>query len=255
MARISVKNDSGDKEFFTIVPNYVINHSNALDRALYLEMKRFAGEDGQCFATEKTMMKRLKIGKKAFDKSLSYLISRGWVDFMGLTGGKTRPIKTYKINNIWRENSDYYKKISAGSTLSNNEEISAESEGDKSPKQHKISAESNVEEEPTLRRSIKKNTTSEQSSQDIPKVIKLFETVNPLIGKYYANKTQRASVTRLLKVFGFIELERMIAFLPRTNAMPYAPKITTPYQFEQDYAKLKAFLAQKRSINKVAQIR
>lgn len=144
---IKIQDESGDKEFFTIIPNYIANHSTANDQALYFQMKRYAGEDGKCFATEKTLMSKMGIGKKAYDKSLNYLLSKGWISFVGLTGGKTRPIKTYKINNIWKLNIEHYRKISAESTLSF-KEISAESEGDKSQKQHKISAESNVEEEP-----------------------------------------------------------------------------------------------------------
>jgi len=116
--KIKISDESGDKYFFTIVPNIIINHSSANDRALYLEMKRYAGENGKCFATEKTMMKRLKIGKKSYDKSLNYLLNKKWVEFVGFTEGRTRPIKTYRINDIWQQNVDYYKKISSERTLS-----------------------------------------------------------------------------------------------------------------------------------------
>ena len=107
---IKIEDQSGDRDFFTIVPNFVINHSSAIDRALYLEMKRYAGEDGRCFATQETMMKRLKIGRQAFNKSLDYLLKREWISYVGMTDGKTRPIKTYRVNNIWKENSDFYAK-------------------------------------------------------------------------------------------------------------------------------------------------
>jgi len=150
MTKIIIENNSGDKDFFTILPNYIANHSTANDQALYFQMKRYAGEDGKCFATEKTLMGKLGIGKKAYNKSLSYLISKDWISYIGITKGKTRPIKTYKINNIWKLNNQEYNKISAKSTLStdiNKSEISSESEGDKFQKQHKISAESTIEEE------------------------------------------------------------------------------------------------------------
>lgn len=150
MTKLKIKDGSGDRDFFTMIPNVVLNHSSAIDRGLYSEMKRFSGESGKCFATEKTMMKRLQIGKKQFDKSLGYLMRRGWVEYLGTTPGKTRPVKTYRVNNIWEENTKFYlqnKKISSERTLSF-KKISSESKGDKSPKQHKISSESNVEEEP-----------------------------------------------------------------------------------------------------------
>ena len=151
MAQIKIQNDSGDKDFFTIIPNYIANHSTANDQSLYLQMKRYAGENGKCFATEKTLMKKMKIGKKAYNKSLNYLLDKGWISFIGMTRGKTRPIKTYKINNIWKLNNDHYKKISSESTLSY-KKISSESKADKFQKHTKISSESTIEEEPVLRR-------------------------------------------------------------------------------------------------------
>ena len=152
MTKIRIQDESGDKRYFTILPNYIANHSTANDQALYFQMKRYAGEDGKCFATEKTMMRKLRIGKRAYDKSLKYLLSKEWIEFVGLTGGKTRPIKTYKIKDIWKENNDLYEKISAESTLSSKEKISAENEGDKCQMQHKISAESNIEEEHIIKK-------------------------------------------------------------------------------------------------------
>ena len=197
MDEIKIQDKSGDREFFTIIPNYIINHSTANDRALYLEMKRFAGEDGKCFATEKTMMERLKIGKKSFDKSLNYLLKRGWVSFIGLTEGKTRPIKTYCINNIWRENSDYFKKISAERTLSF-KKISAESKGDKFQKQHKISAESNIEEE-KVKEEKEEDTATPSVAVETQHLIELFKEVNPNYERLYSNTTQRAALERLVK--------------------------------------------------------
>lgn len=155
MANLNIQDNSGDREFFTILPNYIANHSTANDQALYFQMKRYAGEDGKCFATEKTLMRKMRIGKKAYDKSIAYLLERKWITYIGLSGGKTRPIKTYSINNIWKLNSDHYRKISSESTLSKD---MSQKEGDKSQKQHKISAESNVEEDPVLRRTIKEET-------------------------------------------------------------------------------------------------
>jgi hypothetical protein len=48
---VKILDNSGDKRYFTIVPNYILNHSTAIDQALYLQMKRLAGDEGLCFAT------------------------------------------------------------------------------------------------------------------------------------------------------------------------------------------------------------
>ena len=139
--KVKIIDDSGDKKYFTQLPHYILNHSNANDQALYWQMKRYSGENGMCFATEKTLMKKLGIGKKAYDRSLKYLLDKKWVKFIGMTNGKTRPIKTYVIVDIWKLNILHYEEISSESTLS--------FKGDKSQKHTKLSSESTVEEEPS----------------------------------------------------------------------------------------------------------
>jgi len=91
--------------------------------------------------------------------------------------------------------------------------------------------------------------SDDESSQgkEIAHIIKLFEVINPLISKKYGNKTERRAVENLLSTLGRKKLEKVIAFLPRSNALPYAPKITTPYELEKNYAKLEIFFLQKRS--------
>jgi hypothetical protein len=248
MDRIKIEDNSGDKEFFTIIPNYIANHSTSDDQSLYLQMKKHAGENGKCFATEKTLMRKMGVGKKAFDKSLNYLIKKGWITFVGLTSGKTRPIRTYQVNNIWKMNNEHYKKISAESNVSFNK-ISAESKKDKSQKQHKISAESNVEEEPCIIRTNNKKAI-QRIADDINPLIDLFKDVNPSYERLFSNKTQRASLERLVKKFGYEKVERMIKFLPEIFGKPYAPQITTPYVLEQKLGDLVSYI-QKRSEEKI----
>ena len=112
--------ESGDKIFFTIVPNYVLNHSTAIDQSLYSQMKKAAGENGECFITEENLCKKMGIGKLRLRKSIDYLIKHRWIDFLGRKYGKTRPVNTYKINDIWKLNADFYedKKISSESAVS-----------------------------------------------------------------------------------------------------------------------------------------
>src|SRR3990167_6844199 len=154
--QIKIIDESGDKKYFSQLPHYILNHSTAIDQALYWQMKRYAGENGVCFATEKTLIAKMGIGKKSYNKSLAYLLEKKWIKFIGTTPGKTRPIKTYCIVDIWKLNMLNYEKISSESTLSIekissestlSKEISSESEGDKSQKHTKISSESTLEEE------------------------------------------------------------------------------------------------------------
>ena len=148
---IIIQDESGDKKYFVQLPHYVLNHSTANDQALYWQMKRYAGESGKCFASQETLMQKMGIGRKAFNKSLQYLLEQGWIKFIGMTPGKTRPIKTYSISDIWKLNVLHYEKIPAERAVSF-QEIPAESNGDTGQKNSKIPAERAVEEDLLLRR-------------------------------------------------------------------------------------------------------
>lgn len=90
---------------------------------------------------------------------------------------------------------------------------------------------------------VKIGNTSEApdgAGNEINEIISLFKEVNPSIGKYYANKTQRAAVARMLKEHGKENLESMIKVLPQVNARPFWPKSTTPIELENNLGKYKA---------------
>lgn len=115
MDNIDFVDESGDREHFTIIPNYIANHSSAVDQALYFQMKKHAGERGECFASHQTLMTKLKIGHKALIKSINYLLEHKWISLKGYklveTNGGPQSIKIYVINNIWKINSDYYHQL------------------------------------------------------------------------------------------------------------------------------------------------
>lgn len=113
-----LEDDTGDKKYFTIIPNYIINHSTAVDQALYMNMKRYAGEyvNGVCYASEKTLMKNMGIGRHAFKKSIKYILDHKWITLIGKkeinTKGGVQFVSAYKVNDIWKMNTDYYKGVS-----------------------------------------------------------------------------------------------------------------------------------------------
>jgi len=94
----------------------------------------------------------------------------------------------------------------------------------------------------------KKDTkeTSDVPSQDIVDVIDSFKVVNPSYQKWFANTTQREAIMRMLKIHGKERLLKVIGFLPRSNLIPYIPKITSPLQLEDKWASLEAGLRTKK---------
>lgn len=75
-------------------------------------------------------------------------------------------------------------------------------------------------------------------------IIDMFSIVNPSNYKIYDNLTQRKCVARIVTNVGIERLSKIIKILPRTNKMKYAPVITTPYELEQKWAKLEAYMGQ-----------
>lgn len=148
--KYKIIDETSDHKYFTIIPNYILNHASANDIALYNIMKKAAGEDGLCFMTEETMCKKLGIGDKSLHKSLKYLLDNKWIKYVGVTPSKTRPIKTYKMLDIWKQNVDFYKdkKIPSESGVSK----------DTRQKRDKIP----VEKRGIRRSIIKKNKTSDE---------------------------------------------------------------------------------------------
>jgi len=239
MSDIKIEDDSGDRKYFTQLPSIILNHSTANDQALYWQMKRYAGEDGQCFATEETLRRKLGIGRKAYWKSRDYLLKKGWIKYDGMTKGKTRPIKTYSIVDIWKLNIMEYEKISSERDISLKGEISSESSGDKSQKRHKISSERDIEEDLILKISNKEDTSK---NNEIQSLIDLFKSVNPSYKTFFSNKTERDCLTRLLKEHGREKVVEIIEILPKTNTMEYAPVITSPYKLEKKLGDLMVFI-------------
>lgn len=343
MEKIKINDESGDRKYFTQLPHYILNHSTAIDQALYWQMKRYAGETGKCFATQETLMKKLGIGRKAYNKSLKYLLSKEWIKFIGLIGGKTRPVKTYTITDIWKLNILNYEKIQAERTLSI-KEIQVESNRDTGQKNSKIQAERTIEEQPikeepinnsisnakalpinlrseymkerknnakkeaiahytngenkcslcgfsdfdyleidhenkngnlhrkennlscgvaTYRWLIRNNyptgfrvlcrkCNNNQSSvaNPINSLIELFKPINPSYKRLYSSLTERNALERMIKELTYETLKRKIELLPQILEMPYAPRISTPYQLEKKFGQLEQFLKQENNLEK-----
>lgn len=84
-------------------------------------------------------------------------------------------------------------------------------------------------------------------NNNINKIIPLFKEVNPFYEKFFKNKTERKSLENVIKKYGEEWTINLIKKLPEINAMPYSPKITSPYELETKLAKLKFFLEQEKN--------
>ena len=159
--KLNIDDGSGDKEFFTIIPNYILNHSTGPDQALYLQLKRLAGDkkSNYCYPSFRYLKKQLKVGESSLKKSFKYIIDHRWVDNLGKrrvrTKGGYQWVNSYKINNIWKLNMDYYRGVSSQEHL---EDVEVSPEFPKvSPKTGKVYPVIGAKEDPLKKELLKKD--------------------------------------------------------------------------------------------------
>lgn len=117
--KFKIIDNSADKIYFTMVPNYIVNHSTVYEQAIYLYMKRVAGEHGTCWSSAQSIAKKLsdpnekrKVSRNTIAKYRDKLVKRGWIKLVGYKG-KTKPTPEYSIVDIWPLNMDHYAKESS----------------------------------------------------------------------------------------------------------------------------------------------
>lgn len=98
---------SGDRKYFTIIPNFIVNHSTVFEQAIYLYMKRVAGEEGSCWESPINIAKKLGVDPKTVRKYQKKLVERGWIEVVG-THRKTKPTLEYRIVDLWALNTKHY---------------------------------------------------------------------------------------------------------------------------------------------------
>jgi len=143
-----ISEETPDREYFTVVPNYIINHSTIWERDLYLIMKRIAGELGSCFASHQTLAAKTGVSRPTISRTIQKLIAKGWIKEVGSRPAKTHPIKEYQIVDLWKMNVDFYREQKIRKTQ--NESF----QKDMSTTEPKICKPQNIEEEPMGRRTI-----------------------------------------------------------------------------------------------------
>lgn len=240
---VEISDASEDKKYFTIIPNYVYNHSTHWDREVYCQMKRIAGENGVCWTSQKTLAKKCGLSINRLKKSLKYLIEHGWITFIGIkevqTKGGSQETNQYSIANLWKRNADFYESKGVSS-----EDIPTAQRGVTSAPKG-VSPEDGKEEP-----YIKKNK-EETSSSEIPLLLKEFESINPAVKRMYGNKTQREACADLIKQYTLQRLQLIIQkTLPKTNGLAYFPTITTPAQLRDKFITLESAIRKHQSETK-----
>ncbi len=108
-AKFNIKDESQDKKYFSIVPNYIINHSTLAERGFYLTLKRIAGEQGSVYYSARELGGLCGIKKSKVYQLINQLLERGWIRKTGSIKAKTKPRTTYGVIDLWQKNINFYE--------------------------------------------------------------------------------------------------------------------------------------------------
>lgn len=236
-----VSDDSDDKKYFTMIPNYIVNHSTVYEQAIYLYMKRKAGENGTCWVSAKTIAEKLGCSRNAVFKYREKLVERGWIQRIGQRG-TTKPTDEFKIVDLWALNMEFYsKKDSSPSEQSNKEP---------KKKVHQVNIESSpgvTKEEPIKKnqRILATQSVAKDSlvkSIEIERFLRLFRVFGVRYEHLRDNKTERRAAADLLDRHPY---EWWAQFLPdysvRMRTDVYCPRATRPHKLLTKWAEIEAY--------------
>lgn len=114
--KFKILDETGDRKYFTIIPNYIVNHSTPYEQAIYLFMKRVAGENGTCWTSAQEIARKLECSRNTISKYRDKLVKRGWIELVGKRG-RTKPTDEYRIVDLWKLNTDHYQSKKESSTI------------------------------------------------------------------------------------------------------------------------------------------
>ena len=253
--KFKVLDESGDRKYFTIIPNYIVNHSTPYEQAIYLFMKRVAGENGTCWTSAQEIARKLGCSRNTITKYRNKLVKRGWIQKVGhkKVGATSQTVLEFKIVDLWELNNEFYAKKGK---VSNNDSLEKVSPSDES--RHVATAKVSTgdgkvslrvhKEEPMKKNPEEDNTKDETSSSEIPLLIKEFETLNPASKRFYGNTTQRSACEFLIKTYGFDRIIKVVqSTLPKTNGLQFFPTITTPLQLQDKWIALESAIRKYQS--------
>ena len=109
MENLNLKDESGDKKYFTQLPNMIVNHSTAYEQSLYWIMKRLAGEGGNCYASLNFLAKKMGVHKTTVSKTIAKLLERKWVKEVSPKKIKGGTVRQFLIIDLWPRNVKEYE--------------------------------------------------------------------------------------------------------------------------------------------------
>lgn len=241
-----------------MVPNIVLNHSSAIDQALYMQMKRFAGEKsggGLCTASHRTLMEKLKIGPKALKTSLEYLISHGWIENVGarkvMTNGGPQDVQMYRVNDIWKLNVQHYKGANESTPLSKGGDERHKGADERSKGGDESATTKNntkkvepceFEDEPRVEYVLEEENPRTKSKPKYPHALEVFGWFPNRQKSWESLKaTQEREYAEYLYERGEQAVRGIVAFCVENGSLPFFPAWKSPSKLEKNWQGIQDF--------------
>jgi hypothetical protein len=107
---IQIFDGSGDRKYFTQVPNMIVNHSTAYEQSLYLIMKRIAGEDGYCYASYRLLAEKMGVRRNTVAVIIDKLLKRKWISEVSPIKIRGGSVRRFTIVDLWKLNMKEYEE-------------------------------------------------------------------------------------------------------------------------------------------------
>ena len=243
MKRIKLKDESGDRKYFTQIPNMIVNHSTAYEQSLYLIMKRFAGEYGTCYVSQNQLAKKMGVNRKSVKATIDKLLKRKWIVEIEPVIVKGGSVRQFRIADLWQLNMKEYE-VRLKRTGSEVRLLYPEVRLKRTQGATKTDTKKSYKEDVLRRTDAVLKSTAWKESSDL---INSFNW-NPSYKQWYGtNKTQRDASLELLKLRSLAELVRFAKILPILNGKQFFPTTTTPDQLLKNWSKIEAYFKREKS--------
>ena len=178
-------------------------------------------------------------GNRSISRAIQACVERGWIEARAKDGGLLdTPEKReqhggqkiyYRLGNIFMDKLEPLPKVQG--TLAKSARIPLP----------KVPPTKETDTKETPKRE------EDAGASFIPTVINAFQEVNPSYRTLFGRPAQREAARRLVETHGLERVLRVVAFLLRSNGIPFLPTITTPFQLEEKWAALEAGVQKKRA--------
>ena len=192
--------ESGDKKYYTQIPNMIVNHSTSEEQSLYLVMKRLAGEHGSCFASLNFLSEKMGKHKTTVSKTIKKLLRRKWIKEIEKKRVRGGVVRQFVIIDLWKLNIQEYES-GAGMTTKESGAVvdgsGAVVDGSGAQSDTKKNYKKNYKEELHSRRN-----TSEYGKPEITKILNTLKEKFSLTKLDGSEKENRRYANLAIKKFG-----------------------------------------------------